>query len=215
MARIYTQNRGFQVGARASRITSTQSILTNAYIRLFFNSEDYDLNSNFDITSKSGTATATLANHLVDSAAAFVAADVGRVVWNTTDNTYARITVVNSATDVTIDTDIMVNTEAYTIFDSRFTAPISGIYIITGNVVWESLADGTANFIAIRKNYTVELAQSSTIIGAIGVPLLSIATIAQLAINDIVTLDIYQNTGTNKNIQISADNNLAIQLLSR
>ncbi len=67
----------------------------------------------YDSLKVSGSATSTSANHLIDSAAAFVAADVGKTVYNTVDSTYAIITVINSTIDVTLSKDIMENGEAY------------------------------------------------------------------------------------------------------
>lgn len=65
----------------------------------------------------SGTATATSANHLVDGAATFVSHNikVGNVVENYTDATFAKVTAIDSETDVQIDTDIMADTESYKI----------------------------------------------------------------------------------------------------
>jgi len=69
------------------------------------------------VGSKSGTATSTSAFHLVDATSPpFLATDVGRIVKNTTDTTYATITVFNSTSDVTLDNDIMASGEAYTVY---------------------------------------------------------------------------------------------------
>jgi len=66
---------------------------------------------------RSGTATALLLNHLVDTTKKqFVAGDVGKTVYNTTDETTAEITVVTSSSDVTLDTDIMAEGEGYKIY---------------------------------------------------------------------------------------------------
>lgn len=75
----------------------------------------------FKLKKESGTATATSANHLVDLTAAFETKGIiaGNFVHNTTDDTWAEITVVNSETDLTLDADIMVNTEAYYVGDFK------------------------------------------------------------------------------------------------
>lgn len=66
---------------------------------------------------KNGTATSTIANHLIDTAKSqFKASDVGRVVHNTTDDTYASITEYNSQSNLTLDADIMVDGEDYEIW---------------------------------------------------------------------------------------------------
>jgi len=67
---------------------------------------------------KQGTATSTSAGKLVDTAATFAASDVGRVLHNTTDNTWATIAEFISATQVALSSDIMANTEAYDIYGS-------------------------------------------------------------------------------------------------
>lgn len=66
----------------------------------------------------SGTATDTIANKLVDSGAAFTTTMVGKTVYNSTDNTWAVITAMDSATQLNLSTDIMVSGESYTIGDA-------------------------------------------------------------------------------------------------
>ena len=74
-------------------------------------------------TNKSGTATSTSANHLVDATKAqFVAGDVGKTVYNSTDKTTAKITTLNSSSDVTLDTDIMASGDSYYIYDTDCTS---------------------------------------------------------------------------------------------
>jgi len=68
-------------------------------------------------SNKSGTATATTANHLIDTVnAQFVAGDVGKTVYNSTDKTTAKVTEYNSESDLTLDTDIMASGESYTLY---------------------------------------------------------------------------------------------------
>ena len=68
-----------------------------------------------------GSATSTLANHLVDSAATFTTdgVKIGDVVANLTDQTYATVTTVNSQTDLTLSANIFVSGETYTIDGPR------------------------------------------------------------------------------------------------
>ena len=64
-----------------------------------------------------GIASATTTNKLVDSSADFTTLiAVGDVVENTTDNTTAKITAIDSATQVTLDNDIMTSGEDYRIY---------------------------------------------------------------------------------------------------
>lgn len=77
----------------------------------------YEVRETLNITNKSGEATATTADHLIDTTNnQFVAGDVGKTVYNSTDGTEAKITECNSASDVTLDTDIMASGESYYIY---------------------------------------------------------------------------------------------------
>ena len=66
---------------------------------------------------RSGKATATTADHLIDTVKnQFVAGDVGKIIYNVTDGTTATITDYTSPSDVTLDTDIMAEGESYEIY---------------------------------------------------------------------------------------------------
>jgi hypothetical protein len=124
-----------QSGVRAYMgATMTQVIPNTADTLVFLDTEGTDIQGEWDNTVLTGTATSTSANHLVDTSAAFVTADVGRWVWNTTDNTYAKITARNSASDVTLASDIMANTEGYKAMHSTFTATATGFYAVMGGI---------------------------------------------------------------------------------
>lgn len=67
---------------------------------------------------RSSTATSTTSNKLVDSGGAFtsgVTVDVGDEVHNTTDDTYAFVSAVDSGTTLSLSADIMASGETYTI----------------------------------------------------------------------------------------------------
>jgi len=68
-----------------------------------------------------GTATATLANHLVDAAATFQTwgVKVGDFVVNLTDKTVASVTAVNSEINLTLSLNIFVSGETYAINSTR------------------------------------------------------------------------------------------------
>ena len=61
------------------------------------------------------TTTSTSAGHLMDSGATFVAdgVQVGDYAYNFTDGTTAKITVVNSATDCSVDNDVFPTAKNY------------------------------------------------------------------------------------------------------
>ncbi len=70
-------------------------------------------------TQDSGTTTSTTANKLVQSGQNFLTTvSVGNVVYNTTDLTFAYVTVVDSDTQLTLSADIMVSGEAFTIYST-------------------------------------------------------------------------------------------------
>jgi len=72
------------------------------------------------LSFKSGLATETVAGDLVDSAnAPFVAGDVGKSVYNATDNKYTVITGYNTSTSVDIDNDIFTVGEEYEMFSAN------------------------------------------------------------------------------------------------
>lgn len=77
----------------------------------------YEVRETLTICNRSGSATATTANHLIDTTSAhFVAGDVGKTVYNSTDKTTAKVTAYTSASDITLDTDIVVSGESYTLY---------------------------------------------------------------------------------------------------
>lgn len=74
--------------------------------------------SNGTATADSGTTDGTTALKLVDSSQNFLATvDVYDIVHNTTDDTFAMVTVVDDNTTLTLDVDIMITGENYTIYE--------------------------------------------------------------------------------------------------
>lgn len=105
----------------------------------------------------SGTTTTTTANKLVDSGGAFDTdgTKAGMVVFNTTDGTRATITAIDSATTLSIDTDIMASGEDYEIgeddfpdgattcdfLDGYFLVELGGFFYISGSylgMAWDA-----------------------------------------------------------------------------
>lgn len=76
----------------------------------------------------SGTTTGTTSNKLVDSGADFVTdgIQVGDSVSNTTDNTTAAVTAVDSATQLSLDSDIFTSGENYEVGNQLF-AEVYGV----------------------------------------------------------------------------------------
>lgn len=78
----------------------------------------YEVKETLKTCNRTGTATAPSASHLVDTTnAQFVAGDVGKTVFNSTDETSAKVTEYNSTSDLTLDTDIMASGESYYLYN--------------------------------------------------------------------------------------------------
>lgn len=88
-------------------------------------------------TIKSGAADATEALQLHDADGAFVAADVGEWVWNTTDATYAKITTLVDSGQVTLDTDIFESGDLWVISMNNLTAAITTNGVVKTNLLAE------------------------------------------------------------------------------
>ena len=91
--------------------TGTHAQRTSAYLRYTI-SKDQRLDE-----LDRGTTTSTTANKLVDSTQNFnTTAQVGSFLKNTTDNTTASVTAIDSDTTLSLDTDIMASGEEYILF---------------------------------------------------------------------------------------------------
>jgi len=72
------------------------------------------------LSFKTGKATETLAGKLVDSTKAqFTSDDVDKTVYNKTDNKYAIVSGYNTATSLTLDTDIFTVDEEYELYNAN------------------------------------------------------------------------------------------------
>lgn len=72
----------------------------------------------YQIESRTGSATSTSANNLVDaSESQFASGDTGKIVYNTTDKTWAVITSFSSASQVGLSKDIFASGEQYEIYN--------------------------------------------------------------------------------------------------
>lgn len=84
----------------------------------------------------SSTTDSTTTDHLIDSTETFITkgVKVGYRVANTTDTTYTLVKAVNSETDLTLDSDIMVSGKAYLIIayhEFTFAQQVTRIDIFT------------------------------------------------------------------------------------
>lgn len=77
----------------------------------------------YTVESRTGTATSTTASALVDATEVqFLAGDVGKVIHNTTDNTWAIVTAYVSTSQLTLSRDIMVSGESYEMYNKDCTS---------------------------------------------------------------------------------------------
>ena len=77
----------------------------------------------YTIESRVGTASSTSSGNLVDATKSqFVAGDVGKVVFNSRDKTWAEIVTFTSTTTVALSKDIMASGETYEIYNNECTS---------------------------------------------------------------------------------------------
>lgn len=97
-----------------------------------------------DASEITGEATATTADKVVDTAQTFSASNIKLgISWihNTTDDTWAKITAIDSGTQLTIDGDIMESGEAYTI-ERWWDLDESGVFTANADAVGEEIEGG-------------------------------------------------------------------------
>ncbi len=77
----------------------------------------------YTIESRVGTASSTSSGNLVDATKSqFLAGDVGKMVFNSRDKTWAEIVTFTSATTVALSKDIMASGETYEIYNNECTS---------------------------------------------------------------------------------------------
>lgn len=193
--------RGFKNALRAYITGGDQKIPDDSWTRIRFNAETYDDNSEFDIAENSGTADATETLKLHDADGGFTSADVGKIVYNTTDDTYAKITAFVDSGELTIDTNIMASGEGYVIYSAQFTCKNAGRYKIYANANFNSLADQAETVVGIFKNGSVT-PSSRGIIRASGADSQGVMICDELvlSVNDYIEIKAYQGSGSTKNL---------------
>jgi len=95
--------------------TEVETKLNNAILEVSEYHSYYVL-YRFEIESRTGTATSTTAGSLVDSQGQFLSTDTGKVIYNTTDHTWATATYADANT-LTLTGDIMVSGESYEMYN--------------------------------------------------------------------------------------------------
>lgn len=174
----------------------------NVLSYLLYDTKVYDIQGEFNVGVKTGSATATSAGHLVDTTShQFVAGDVGSFVWNTTSDKYAQVTAFNSTSDVTLDTNIMASGNGYKLYRSRFTAVAAGLYYTSVSVVqYANGVDGAALKVYVLKNGVAALFNTTYGSGAGEWVGCSISGLVQLAAGDNITLGAVQEAAVAKQL---------------
>lgn len=194
-----------QSNARGWPTNDVQMIPSGAWTKVVLDSEDYDIQDELDITRKVGTADDTEANKLHDADGGFASGDVGAEIWNTTDNTYATVTAFVDSGELTLDADIMVDTETYVLFHSRFTATEDGIYFVNGSVYFASPVTDSYVSVGLYKNgANAAIARYHT--SSTGVITPGIGTFLQLVATDYIELFAYHNCGGDEQMYAGTNN---------
>lgn len=126
-----------------------------------FDTKTFDDNSEFDFFNITGTNTSTGANELIDSGANFTSAYLNRIAYNTSTKKYARITSVDSTTQVTLSSisdgaDIFPSSSVgYRIFGNRWTCKSAGYYHFDFRLAAATPADGELTQALVYKNGTL------------------------------------------------------------
>lgn len=113
-----------------------------------------------------GTADGTTTNKLVDSTQNFVSTvGVGNIVKNTTDDTFAVITAVDSNTQLSLDADIMVSGETYEIYfhpTLKYTKPIGLPQFATSELSKFSVSDWEGHIVYDTTTNTVKFSDGTS-----------------------------------------------------
>jgi len=109
------------------------------------------------------TATATTANKLVDSTKNFTSLgiQVGDIVYNTTTSTAATVTNVDSATQLSLNANIMTSTNAYTLYSGTNIAGSTEpcvLYVGTsGNIKVVTAGGDEVTFVGVSGFFPVQV----------------------------------------------------------
>ncbi len=89
-----------------------------AILKQISNTAPYWRVEELPVESRTGTATSTTANALVDATESqFLSTDTNKVIYNATDHTWAIVTAYVSASQLTLSKDIMASGESYQMFN--------------------------------------------------------------------------------------------------
>lgn len=182
-------------------VSADQTTVTTEAGWLILDTEDTDIQNEFDSTLKTGAADFDEANKLHDADGGFEAADVNGYVYNTTNHLYAKITGFVDAGELDLDSDAFpAGNEPYKLFRARFTATKPGTYLVVLQVAW---ADPTAAKFyqqAIYKNNAIAAAAMCHSAVEDWLYVQNVASL-ELGANDYLTFQAYQSSGGNEGVR--------------
>ena len=195
-----------QAGCIVRRETSNQIIPgSGTWTDICFNAEDVDTQNEFDSSVISGTADATEANKLHDDDGGFSAGDVGKTVWNKTDNTYTTVSGFVDSGELDLTDDIMVDTETYDLFLTQYTAKEAGYYFVNLITRLQTINDQVKCLSGIIQNSTYvavgRFHQSTATSEYAG---FAMSAILSLSASDTIKGRIYHADAGNKNLNFGA-----------
>jgi len=169
---------------------------TNVQCKLCINTENYDIQNEYNNVVVSGTTDSAAALKLIDSTAHFQTGGVlvGAGVLNTTDKTYTYVTAVDSETQLSVATAVP-NGKAYKVYNCRYTASVAGVYLAVVMVYFTAafLANSYASPRIFKNGGLSNLnAVHSAVDNYFGAVVLGTA---QLAINDYLEPFVYFEAG--------------------
>ena len=123
------------------------------------------------------------------------------------NRTTAQTLTTGVAADITFDaerwdTDAMHSLVTNT---NRITINTAGLYLLTGNVYYQQVAGTGDRDTYFLVNNTTRVAEVDTTVGANYFPRHNLTTVYKFAAGDYVTLQCFQNSGGNVNIEVNAN----------
>ena len=191
-------NLGILTLAKQSSIVATisadQEIPDSMGVRIMFDGVDTDTQDEFDDRHGSGTAETGTSGTTLHDDGAFVDAQAGDIVYNTTDTTYSVIASVTSNDEVELEDAIFAVGDSFKWYRGQFKAKSAGVYLTILSIRMEQTDQKK------YQAYVVSSGSGSTSTshwGSVtnGYMNMNVATICELSVNDTIHANIYQDTG--------------------
>ena len=113
------------IGNDSQGVTNIAATVTKGYTMYVASSTFGGSTGGDGLEITSGSATSTSANNLVDTAASFDSTMVGKTIYNSTDDTWAKVNSVTNGTTLALSVDIMASGEAYVMADAISTITLA------------------------------------------------------------------------------------------